>query len=155
MASENIIQEHWENKSLLGMNCILFADGSVTVLNFYTVTDGKEKQYYVNPVCDTTLESIEKYNSDPWTEIEIHPDTLKLNNGDMICYGEGGMGNEGFVALQDNEGRLKWAFFSTELNPFIKAVSKDQNTILAYSTYDLVVSINILAPETMKISRVG
>lgn len=151
--SQQIVQEHWKNKELLGYDSIVMGSGEVIIMSGYSVINGTEKSYFINAVCDTTVESIEKYNDDPWTEIELHPQHIKLENGDTIYCGEGGMGNEGFVALEDKDGNLKWAFFSTQSNPFV-GIDLMNDTIRAHSTYDRYYDINLLSPEKIKISNI-
>jgi len=151
--SQQIVQEHWQNKELLGYDSIVLGSGEVIIMSGYSVIDGTKKSYFINAVCDTTVESIEKYNDDPWVEITIHPQHIKLENGDTIYCGEGSMGNEGFVALEDKDGNLKWAFFSTQSNPFV-GIDLMNDTIRAHSTYERYYNINLLSPENIKISDI-
>jgi len=146
----NIIQEHWSNNELPGIDAILFADGTMIMLDFYTISTEGRKLHYVNPVCETNLKSVEKYNDDVWSQIERHPGTLTLPDGKKVHFGEGAMGNEGFVALTENDDQLIWALFSTATNPFIKAAFVN-GKIRAYSTYDRYYNIDILAPEKIVI----
>ncbi|SDG05881.1 hypothetical protein [Chitinophaga filiformis] len=147
----NIIQEHWNNDELPGIDAIVFADGTVIILDFYAVsTESGGKLHYVSPLCETTLKSVEKYNDDVWTQIERHPATLTLPDGKKVYFGEGGMGNEGFIALTENDDQLIWALFSSATNPFTKAEFVN-GKIRAYSTYDLYYNIDILAPERIVI----
>jgi hypothetical protein len=146
----NIIQEHWNNNELPGIDTILFADGTMIILNFYAVSTEHGKLHYVNPVCETNLQSVEKYNDDVWTQIERSYATLTLPDGKKVYFGEGGMGEEGFVALTEDNDQLIWALFSTATNPFTRAEFVN-GKIRAYSTYDLYYTIDLLAPENITI----
>ncbi|WP_217603413.1 hypothetical protein [Chitinophaga sp. GbtcB8] len=153
MTAREVIQQNWRKQILLGCEGIVFNDGNIIILDFYTTISNTQRSYYISPICDTTLSSIEKYNNDPWVEVTIHPQHIKLENGDTIYCGEGGMGNEGFVAMEDKDGNLKWAFFSTQSNPFV-GIDLMNDTIRAHSTYDRYYDINLLSPENIKISNI-
>lgn len=149
--NEEMIQEHWNNNELPGIDCIIRADGTVTILNFYKTNQENRINYYLSPICDTTIESLEKYNDDIWTEIEVNPDAIVLSNGDTFVFGEGSMGNEGFIALVNSDKSiLKWALFSTVSNPIIR-VQSGEREIIAYSSDNLKLTIDIDNPERIKI----
>lgn len=147
-ANNNIIQAHWLENKLVGINSLLYNSGIVTLLNVYTVSSEKEKKQFAFPIADTTIDSLQRYNEDIWTEIQPHPNFLTVDNL-RIYYGEGGMGNEGFVAATDATG-LVWALFSTESNPFIK-MKIDNRVLFAYSdlflykiNFDMLTDIEVI-----------
>lgn len=115
---QNSVQAQWRDKHLLGLNSLSYGDGRVTLLRIYPICSAQHKAHYVFPIADTTIESIVKYNDDPWAEVELCRDRLTTGNTTFVC-GEGAMGNEGFVAATNAQGLL-WALFSTESNPFEK-----------------------------------
>ncbi|RZJ57265.1 MAG: hypothetical protein EOO55_03780 [Hymenobacter sp.] len=117
-ATNSLIQNHWLEGEIVGINCLARNNGAVTLLTIYTVASETEKNHYVFPLADTTVTSLEGYNDDIWTEVQAHPVSLTVGDLQVFC-GEGGMGNEGFVAAQDING-LVWSLFSTESNPFVK-----------------------------------
>ena len=128
------IQVHWRENELPGINCLVHNSGVVTILNIYSVSSLGEKIYYAFPVADTTINSIEQYNDDVWTECQTHPSYITTNRLKIVC-GEGGMGSEGFIAATDIEnGELIWALFSTESNPFVRLELNGEN-VLAYSDF--------------------
>lgn len=142
-----LVQLHWEEMELPGINSLIYGNGTLTILNIYSVSSDDGKKYYAFPVADTTIESIEHYNDDVWTEIQPHPNSI--NTGQFkLSFGEGGMGNEGFVAMEGKEG-LVWALFSTESNPFISLELTD-NYIAAYSDF-IVYKIDIKNPKNITI----
>jgi len=133
---------------LPGRNCILYPDGTVVVLSLYSSinADGTDKRIYISPVCDTTVQSLEKYDNDLWRDIEVHPCHFVLPNGDCIKFGEGCMGEEGFVCCEDASGKLKWAFFCGSLNPFCDAELETANSIRVYSTNKYTMVIDLERP---------
>jgi len=134
---------------LPGINNLVYGNGILTILNIYSVSSDDGKKYYAFPVADTTIESIEHYNDDVWTEIQPHPNSISTDQF-KLSFGEGSMGNEGFIAMENNEG-LVWALFSTESNPFINVELTD-DSILAYSDF-LVYKVDIKDPKKITIER--
>lgn len=141
----------YNEKKLPGTNCIVFADGSVIILSYYTMYDPNidKMDYFCVPVCDTTLDSIGKYGStgfvivDEWAGIDY--------NGGKIISGDGQMGNEGFVAHIDNEQNLIWGIFFTNTNP-LKNLTVNKNILTAISEHDeLRIDINLEKLTDIKI----
>jgi hypothetical protein len=152
-----IIQNHWKKQQLVGINCIAFGDGKIIPLSFHSLIsyhkNGSEEDFYVSPICDTTIESIQKYCPDPWVDVTPYGEAIKLANGKTIIGGEGSMGNQGFMVLQDKNEKLLWSLFSTKSNPFFQLELVDNNTIRGYSssTHDFIYTINISHPEKIEI----
>ena len=138
-ANSSAIQAHWLENEVLGVNCLAYSSGTVTLLNIYTVASEDGGKHYVFPLADTTISNLEQYNEDIWTEVQAHPTSLTVDNLQLFC-GEGGMGNEGFIAAKDANG-LVWSLFSTESNPFVKM--ELVNRILSVYSDLFVYKINI------------
>ena len=85
------------------------------------------------------MDSLEQYNDNIWTKIQAHPVIITANDLQIHC-GEGGMGNEGFVAATNADG-LVWALFSTESNPFVKMTLN--NKVLSTYSDLFIYKINI------------
>ncbi|WP_340026520.1 hypothetical protein MHI24_15690 [Paenibacillus sp. FSL K6-1096] len=140
----NFIQKHWTAaRELPGINCVAWADGSVTILNIETCYDPntRERTMSCHPLCDTTIESIVKYNDDPWTIVDAW--TSLDCEGGTIYGGDGQMGNEGFIACIDGGGNLVWAFFSDATNP-IKHLHVEDRTLIAINEHEeLRIEINL------------
>jgi hypothetical protein len=132
---------HWNQNELIGIDCILKNDETVIILNCYSVGQGENKKHYVFPLCETTVQSLEKYNDDIWSEFDIFTEKMPYND-DIIFGGEGSMGNEGFIACTDKNNSLNWAIFFVNSNPFYKIEIID-NIIYAYSSLDLVYKVDI------------
>ena len=150
----SIIWEHWsaEQRELPGMNCIAFANGTVIILDirkYYDPNSG-ERTIYCSPLCDTTMESVEKYNPDCWTMVDAW--TSVDYQGGKIVGGDGAMGNEGFIACTDAEDRLVWGMFFEDTNP-IKKISVNGTTLIAINEHEeLRIEINLNNMVDIKMS---
>jgi hypothetical protein len=146
----NTISKKWANNQMLGYDSISFSSGLVIVLDSSSTIDSNQKRMrYCSPFCETTIESILKYDSDPWTEIQQNNNSIKYNNKHII-YGEGAMGNEGFISLLNQDLSFIWGLFMTFSNPICEIVIENQN-IIASSTYDFKIVINIETPQNIHI----
>lgn len=135
------ISTHWNQNELIGLDCILKNDGTVIMLNCYSVGQGENKKHYVFPLCETTVHSLEKYNDDVWSAFDIFSEKIH-HEDDIIFGGEGSMGNEGFIARTTKDNVLKWAIYFTNSNPFYK-IKIINDIIYAYSSLDLVYKVDI------------
>lgn len=146
------IQHKWRSGLLPGVNCILYEDGKVVIANTYTMKDNdtNQSQWYWTPLCDTTIDSLEKYESDAWTNIDIFHGAIK-HGEDTIVFGDGSMGSDGFVASTDKNGQLKWGIFFTFSNPIVSA--RVENGILI-CTSELDSEIHIKLDDLTQISIV-
>ncbi|QYS90040.1 hypothetical protein [Flavobacterium davisii] len=144
------MNEHWMNEQLIGINCLQKNDGTIIIFNCFSYSTENKKQHFCVPVCDTTVESIEKYNDDIWTYFEKFSNEIIIDNKFKIYGGEGSMGNEGFIACVDLSDNLLWAIFLTDSNPFYK-IEFENNQILAYSSNNLLYKINFSHPERIDI----
>jgi len=124
------IQEKWKQGFLPGYDCIVMGDGDIIIGNTYEVilTETKEYKRYWFPLCDTTLEGVEKYDTDIWTEVDAFHGAFEYKNQKFV-FGDGAMGNEGFVASTTLIGELNWAIFFTFSNPICKAEVIDESLI--------------------------
>ncbi len=119
------IQEKWNNGFVLGYDCLTFGNGEVVIGNFYSTYDpnnGEIKQYW-SPICDTTLDKIQKYNEDIWTPVEVFHGSFSsvIYGKQTFVFGDGSMGNEGYIASTTLKGELNWSMFFTFSNPIHKA----------------------------------
>lgn len=134
---KSLIMEHWsaEQRELPGMNCIAFADGTVIILDILKIHDpnNNERTMHVSPLCDTTIDSMVKYNPDCWTMIDAWT-SIDYQDGTIVG-GDGAMGNEGFIAYADAEDNLVWAIFFEDTNP-IKKLSVNESTLNAINEHD-------------------
>ncbi|MEK5551418.1 hypothetical protein [Paenibacillus sp. FSL L8-0689] len=141
----NLIMKHWsaEQRELPGINCIAFANGNVIILNVSTYynPNNNERSMYCSPQCDTTIESIEKYNTGHWTMVDAW--TSIDYQGGKIYGGDGQMGNEGFIACTDTNDSLVWGIFFDETNPIKKLSVKDKILIAINEHEDMRIEINL------------
>lgn len=117
----NYVQDKWENGFLPGIDCIVFEDGKIVIANTYKTIDSEtqKSKHYWFPLCDTTIESLENYTDDIWTKVDMYNGSITHGN-EKIVFGEGSMGNEGFIASTGIDNKLKWAIFFTFSNPIVK-----------------------------------
>lgn len=152
-ALHRLIQQKWRESYVLGYDCIAFGDGRVVFANAYSSynpNNGETKVYWT-PLCDTTVESILRYNDDIWTEVDIFRDPFEFG-GQKIVFGDGGMGNEGYVASVTADNQLNWSLFFTNSNPIIGAHIEDR-TIIAKGETGFIAHINIDNPADISITH--
>jgi len=141
----NLIVEHWNSneRRLPGIDCIAYPDGKVIILNCYSLYDPntKEKELFCRALCDTTIDSLEKYDSTYWTRVG---EWTSINyQGGRIYGGDGTMGNEGFVACTDADDNLIWGIFFENTNP-IKSLDIKGRTLVAVNEHsELQIEINL------------
>lgn len=148
------IQKRWQSKQLPGIDCLTYGDGRVLLFNCYSMSESDKVQLFCFPLCDTTITSLEKYNDDIWTEVEYNKDIYFYYGLNKIVYGEGSMGNEGFVGLIDDKGLLLWAFFFGFSNPIVNVWVYD-TTLVCLSTNDKKIEINLLDLSEVSITTVN
>jgi len=153
----NSIVEHWNNtdRKLPYFDVIVYPNGNVTILNFYSCfnPNSGERLQFCSPVCDTTIDSIVKYNGDCWTPVDEWIGTRIGYKNRTIFGGEGAMGSDGFIACVDEEENLIWAMFFSNTNP-IKNIEIVNNTLLATNEHsDLQLEINLDSLTDIKIKN--
>lgn len=149
----NLITEHWDSRErmLPGINCIAYPDGTVTILRFYSLynPNTEERSFSCNPLCDTTIDSLEKYDAAYWTQVDEWAG-IRYQGG-KIYGGDGAMGNEGFIACADSEDRLIWGMFFENTNP-IKSLEIRGRTLIAvneHSELQLKINLDVLTEIKM------
>ncbi|KPD08837.1 hypothetical protein AM501_07710 [Aneurinibacillus migulanus] len=73
MKNNETIKYHWKNNKLQGIEGIVYPSGKIIIMDFYEVIDNNITKFFINPVCETSIESVENFNADIWCEIEKHP----------------------------------------------------------------------------------
>ncbi len=146
------IQEKWKQGYLPGYDCIIMGDGEIIIADSYVVYDPNtnESKRYWSTTCDTTLESLEKYNDDIWVEVDIFHGGFEHENQKFV-FGDGGMGNEGYIAATSWHGTLDWAIFFTFSNPIIKAKIKNGN-LFCFGDSGAIIEINLKKITDIKVS---
>jgi hypothetical protein len=90
---------------------------------------------FVRPLAETTLDSFLAFNTDWWAEVT--PTTrLDLPGGGYITAGEGPSGSDGFVALCNQDGDLRFSVFLDGSNPFVQ-LAADRTSRLLTATNNL------------------
>lgn len=137
-ADIDALQQFWRNdkKKLPPTNCILYADGSLIILDFVIFYDPntKKSSAQVSPLCDTNISSILKYNHwDNWISVDVWNELIVGDNQKFVS-GDGSYGNEGFIAREDSEGNLVWAMFFDHTNP-IKELKIENNWLIGITEH--------------------
>lgn len=154
------IQTLWENNKIFGIDGVVFTN-KIIIINYYL----EDEDFYKGvPLCDTTLDNIIKYYPEPSSEIlsndtttafpnlnnileigveiQIHPSSPIIYKKNNIYFGAGSMGNEGFVALIDEDNQFIWSIFFDLTNPIISA-NINNNHLYLLSDVDNKVKINL------------
>ena len=137
------IQAKWREGYVVGHDCIAFGDGRVVIAStgsMYDPNNGETEHFWV-PLCDTTLTGMQKYQEDLWTEVDIWHGPFEFEN-QKIVFGDGGMGNEGYVASVGADNTLNWSMFFTFSNPINKAEMVDRQ-LICYGDTGMVITIDI------------
>ncbi|WP_299435673.1 hypothetical protein [uncultured Aquimarina sp.] len=137
------IQDKWKEGAVVGYDCITYGDGYMVMANTYCVEDSEtnEVKRHWFPLCDTTLTGIERYDEDIWSEIDIFHGSF-THKDKTIVFGDGAMGNEGYVASLNEDKTLDWSIFFTFSNPIIKA-KVAVNYLICYGDTGCVIKINL------------
>ena len=127
----DLVLNHWLNESSLpGVDSVAFRNDNIVILNCYRNEEGKE---FAFPFCDTSIKDLIKYDEDIWTQVQTFAQTEDVASGFIYIGGEGGMGNEGFIACLDSDRLFVWSVFFEHSNPFEK-LELDAEHIYAFST---------------------
>lgn len=140
----NVLQEHWDQKELIGLDTMAFSDGSIKLINISHI-ENKElintfgKEYHFRFLAQTNLnEVINKYDDDIWSVCQVNH-KVEINNNYIYACGEGEMGNEGFIVKLDLDGNIQWSLYSTTSNPFYKiTISEDQLAFISTANFAIV-----------------
>lgn len=118
------IQSSWEEYKLIGIDSIVFNNGSVLFIDI-TRTKKKEaintygKLYSLNINEKGELSELLEEDDDLWSEIQVNGE-FKFEDNSRLIFGEGEMGNDGIIANIDSNNQIIWSLYSTESNPFVK-----------------------------------
>lgn len=152
----SILQEHWSVSELVGIDSIVFSDGSIKLIDI-SCNKNKEiintfgKEYHFNVLRTARLdEIIQKYDNDIWSSCQINDQMVIDDNYVFVC-GEGEMGNEGFIAKLDKGGNIQWSLFSTTSNPFYQFADCD-GQLQVISTANFAIRID-LSTDSMSIDN--
>lgn len=152
-ALNSTIQKKWREGFVVGYDCIAYGDGRIVFANAYSAYNPNthETTNYWSPLCDTTLASLLKYNDDVWTQIDIFRHPFEFE-GQKIVFGDGGMGNEGYIASVTPENDLNWSLFFTNSNPIMRAEMQNR-TLLAHGETGFMARINIDNPADISVTH--
>lgn len=157
------VQILWENNQLFGGVDGIVYPNKIIEIEYIKLPDN-ERVYKSVLLGETTLQNILKDYPDPSSEIlpngtiasfpnsnnileigmeiQIHPYSPLAYKNDNIYFGEGAMGNEGFVALVDAYNHLLWSIAFDLTNPIVSA-SITEDYLYLLSTNNTKVKINL------------
>lgn len=123
---------------------IVTGDGTVLVMDERYQHAGDGIRCHVRPLCETSIESLCEFGME-FIEVDpcIRQSAIPGTGARALC-GEGGMGNEGFVAVVNEHG-LVWAIFLTVSNPFYE-VNIVGDCVEAMSTHGVLWRFPIARP---------
>lgn len=149
-----VIQEKWIEGYLPGFDAIIYGDGSFVIANacrVFNPNDGTTKHYW-SPFCDTTFEQILKYDDDIWTAVDVFHGSFEYEEQRFV-FGDGGMGNEGYIACTTLEGKLNWAIFFTFSNPIIRAEVIDRQ-LICYGDSGIIIEIDLDLITNISVTKI-
>ncbi|MDR0605845.1 MAG: hypothetical protein LBG80_16245 [Bacteroidales bacterium] len=150
----NYVQNKWESKELPGITNLLFANGEVLLFNRYKVNENGIIKRYCFPLCETNVYSLEKYNEDIWSEIEFNKEKFYNYMNGLFYYGEGSMGNEGFICFVDKNNKFQWSYFFDFSNPIVDVYVKN-DILICLSSSEIVIEINLNSKEQVVIGNLS
>jgi hypothetical protein len=132
--NDSVIQDNWKQGLLPHFSGVVIGDGTMIAMGENSFRIGGVLQHHVYPICESSISSFMKFEHE-FVEIEPRQNRVVAHEPDYyaIC-GEGGMGNEGFVAVIKGDS-LIWSAFFTVSNPFYE-LRMQGNSIIATSTHD-------------------
>lgn len=144
----NILQEHWDQTELIGLDAMTFSDGSIKLIDIVykenkNLINTFGKEYSFRNLEQTNLnEVVNKFDDDIWSTCQIN-DHMKIGDNAIYACGEGEMGNEGFIVKLDSDGNIQWSLYSTSSNPFYKiVVYKDELAFFSTANFAVVLEIS-------------
>lgn len=158
----NKLQHHWDKQKIVGLDGIFLYNGKVQNIHIDSIYDERaissyRKIYKISLGERTDLSKLEnKNNNDIWSSFDIFGE-IKQDDNSRFLYGEGEMGNEGFILKIDPSGRIIWSLYSTASNPFVNSKILNNNMIGFISSFNFILTLkenegdfpkfNILNPD--------
>lgn len=139
-----LIRNSWNKELILGVDALLFKNGTVYLTEIEVETDVLAirtfgKRYSLAFHGKRKIGELLNENSDVWSEIQVYGEVPLLEDSKLI-YGEGEMGNEGFIACINPDNQMEWSFFSTKSNPFIES-NQENGKIQIFSSHGFSVVV--------------
>jgi hypothetical protein len=142
----------WMDEKCPIVNGILYPDDTVIRLAIDVGIDQAASVPQVKPMGKTTLGDLVGETPLQWTYLNKLCEWESKDKGVRLLGGEGGFGEDGFVALLRPNGDLVWLFFCDCSNPFTDVALTD-NVVLAKSTTGLLWQFPVVQPEALAVFR--
>lgn len=139
------LQSSWKERKLIGIDSIVFNNGNVLLIEINKTAESKAintygKLYELNIIKKTRLDILLEEDSDLWSEIQINGE-INLRDKSKLFFGEGEMGNDGFIVKIDFNRTILWSLYSTTSNPFINFEIIDE-VIHVFSSHGFSICID-------------
>lgn len=152
MKEKNILDKKWKEGSVPHIDGIIFQNGMVVLQQVYSTCVGSDITLSIEPVADSQLDSVLKYNPDAWVEVTSLASMNWDDSLEVVC-GEGAMGNEGFIAaIRRKENCPEWILFCSKSNPFISVERRD-HLLVVEGGYDYMWEIPMDNPVALRIIK--
>lgn len=144
-----IIQENWRNGFIPQFIGLVVGNGKLISINQnYNLDNFTETKLEVLDVSDIKSFPVSQKN---FIEVTVMSKIINIPNSNcQAIFGEGQMGNEGFVAVT-RDGLLIWSAFFTNSNPFYE-LNLVKNTLIAKSTHEIYWKFPMARPWDITLS---
>ena len=142
----------WENDLCPIINGIIYANGTIKILN--PKTNMKNEYEYLPDFCGVmTIYEMSQKSEIQYTNI-MKRQPIEVNAFNLLIYcGEGSWGGEGFVAVCERLGsseKLNWIAYFDYSNP-MERIEYQNNKIIAYSILGRKWVFDIENPEKVEV----
>lgn len=143
------IQDHWKKGHILQYVGVALGTGKLISVN---------QNYNIENLAESTLKVINEFDieslrisTDSFVEVTIMSKVIQIPSLNCCAiFGEGQMGNEGFVAVTRSDS-LIWSAFFTNSNPFYE-LNLLENSLIAKSTHEVYWEFPIYQPWNITLS---
>ena len=148
--SDSRIVRGWTKRECPIVNGILYADDSLVRLEIQLASE-TGCPVAIRGATAATLKDVEDNEGLRWTSISELCEARAPAEDMITVAGEGGFGEDGFVALLNQSGDLSWIAFFDCSNPFVK-VSLTEVEVRATSNTGQVWTFPVLRPDTVTLT---
>ncbi|WP_437624741.1 hypothetical protein [Sorangium sp. So ce1151] len=146
------IQEKWRDRSCPLFDGVTYRDGTIVLMecSVFLGDDEEVGQVHLRPLARSTLDSFVDYNPEGWVHVGGPAPVVDGARGLELTFGEGSMGGDGFVAVSDAGGELRWVAFFQGSNPFERAWL-EEDVVVAMSTHGHTWRFPLDCPERAQV----
>lgn len=152
VSTEVLIQEKFEEEECPLFDGVLFGTGAIVLMESRTYVGDSGVVGQVRPLARSTLDSFLEYNPDGWVSFTSLSSSRWELAGLVLTCGEGSLGADGFVAVREIDGPLRWIAFFQNSNPFT-SVSLAGDEVVALSTLNHLWRFPVDRPEFVRVTH--